>query len=164
MQALARVGAAAQRFAHALAAVAVLGLLLLALATTVDVVLRYGFASPIRGFADVVGLAGAVLLSACMPYVVASRGNISIDFLGRALGPRAHRALNLLGALASFALFAVMAWQYVAYAAELRATGDTTPVLRWPVWPWWSGVAVFIAVTAVVALLTLAAQPEGDPA
>jgi TRAP-type C4-dicarboxylate transport system permease small subunit len=164
MRALARLGADALRFAHALAAVAVLGLLLLALGTTLDVVLRYGFASPIRGFADVVGLAGAVLLSACMPYVVASRGNIAIDFLGRALGPRAHSTLDLLGGLASFALFALMAWQYVAYAVDLRATGDTTPVLRWPVWPWWSGVALFIAVTAAVALLTLAAPPEGEPA
>jgi hypothetical protein len=33
-------------------------------------------------------------------------------------------------------------------------------VLRWPVWPWWTGVALFISITALVALLTL--LDEGD--
>ena len=40
------------------------GLLLLAAGTALDVLLRYAFASPIRGFVDIASLTGAVLLAA----------------------------------------------------------------------------------------------------
>jgi TRAP-type C4-dicarboxylate transport system permease small subunit len=141
----------------------VLGLLLLALGTAADVVLRYAFARPIRGFADVVGLAGAVLLSACMPHLVASRGNIAIDVLGRTLGPRARAALDRVAAVATFAFFAAMAWQCTAFAADMQANGDAMPVLRWPVWPWWTAVATGIAATALVAGLALLRPAASAP-
>lgn len=148
--------AGARHASRVLAAAAVVGLLILAATTTLDVLLRYAFARPIRGFADVTTLAGAVLLAACMPWVVASRGNIAIDLVGRAAGPRARRALDLFGALVTFAFFAVLAWQYVAFALDMYRSGERMPILRWPVWPWWSGVAACIAITACVAAVTLA--------
>ncbi len=148
--------AGARRASRALAAAAVLGLMLIAAGTTADVVLRYAFAQPIPGFVDVTALAGAVLLAACMPWVVASRGNIAIDLVGRAAGPRARRALDLLGASVTFVFFAVLAWNYAAFALEMFRGGERMAILRWPVWPWWSGVAACIAMTACVAALTLA--------
>ncbi len=82
--------AQACRLAEGIAAAAVLGLLGLAFCTAADVVGRYLFAAPIRGFNDIVPLAGAVLLSACMPHVVARRGNIAVDLVGQRLGPLAR--------------------------------------------------------------------------
>jgi TRAP-type C4-dicarboxylate transport system permease small subunit len=149
------VSLAAHKVAQVLAGVGVIGLLLLALGTALDVILRYGFAKPIPGYADVTALAGAVLLSACMPQVVASRSNVSIDFAGKMFGEEVHKWLDRLGAFVTFAFFSVMAWQYMRFALEMKTTGETMAVLRWPVWPWWTGVAIFIAITAVVALLTL---------
>ncbi len=150
----------ARRLAEGLAGLAVGGLLLLAFGTAVDVLMRYAFASPIRGFIDVVSLAGAVLLSACMPHVVASRGNIAVDFLGQGLGPRARRWLDSFGALATALFFSVMGWQYARFALEMKQTAQVTPVLRWPEWPWWAAVAVFIALTAGVGLCTLRTAPQ----
>jgi TRAP-type C4-dicarboxylate transport system permease small subunit len=148
--------AVARRLARGMAVAAIFGLLLLAIGTAADVVLRYLFASPIRGFVDVTALAGAVLLAACMPHVVASRGNIAVDFLGQRLGPVAARRLDAFAAAATAAFFSLMAWQYVRYALEMRQTGESMPVLRWPVWPWWAAVAVCIAVTALVGFATIA--------
>ena len=144
----------AARGAGALASLAVIGLVLLALGTTADVVLRYAFAAPIRGFVDISSLAGAVLLAACMPHVIACRGNIAVDALGRYLGERARRVLDRFAALVTAAFFAVMAWQYLRFAVDLKETAQTIPVLRWPVWPWWSAVAVLIVVAAIVAFAT----------
>ena len=149
----------AHRLAQALAVMGGCALLLLAIGTGVDVLLRYGFARPIRCVVDVSALAGAVALAACMPWVVANRGHIAVDFLGQALGPRARRRLDDFGALVTAGFFALMAWQYVRFALELRATGETTAVLRWPAWPWWAAVALFIALAAVVGLATLR-RPE----
>src|SRR3990167_9929543 len=69
------------RLADRIATAAVLGLLALALLTVADVTGRYLFATPIRGFNDIVPLAGAVLLSACMPHVVARRPHLPVQLL-----------------------------------------------------------------------------------
>ena len=152
--------ATARRLARGMAVAAIGGLLLLALGTALDVTLRYAFASPIRGFVDITSLAGAVLLAACMPHVVASRGNIAVDFLGERLGPGAARWLDRFAALVTTAFFALMAWQYIRYALELRQAGDAMPVLRWPVWPWWTAVAACVAVAAVVGAMTIAVKAD----
>ncbi|TFL14514.1 TRAP transporter small permease [Pusillimonas caeni] len=147
-------------FSELLATCAVVGLLGLAMLTTVDVLLRYLFASPIRGLVDVSALMAAVLLSACMPYVVTSRGNIMIDFLGRLLGGRFHRGLNLFGAIVTTAFFALLAWQCIRFAIDMKNTGEVMAILRWPVWPWWALVAAFIVLTTLVALATLFEEKE----
>lgn len=150
----------ARRCAQQLAGAAAFGLLALAGATVLDVLLRYAFAAPIRGFIDVLGLAGALLLAACMPHVVASRGNIAIDLLGKRLPAGAQRALDRLAALATTAFFAAMAWQMLGFALEARGTGETTAVLRWPVWPWWLAVAACIALAALAGLATARHPPD----
>lgn len=156
----------AGRLSDRIAIAAVLGLLGLALFTAVDVAGRYLFAAPIRGFNDIVPLAGAVLLSACMPHVVARRGNIAVDFVGQRLGPAAARRLDQFGAALCAGFFGLMAWQYVRYVLELAQTRELTPILRWPVWPWWAAVAGFVIVTAIVGLLTITGEdPTGvEPA
>jgi TRAP-type C4-dicarboxylate transport system permease small subunit len=159
---LAQIHRSAARFAEVLAGLAVFGLLLLAIVTGGDVFMRFVFASPIRGLTDVTMVVAAVLLSACLPHVVASRGNITVDALGRRIGPRAYRALNFFGALVTCLFFAVMAWQCIGFALDMRSAGETMPTLRWPVWPWWSAVAVFISLTALVALATLT-EPREEP-
>jgi TRAP-type C4-dicarboxylate transport system permease small subunit len=155
--------ARAERAAAALAVVAMAGLLLLAVATATDIVLRYVFASPIRGFVDIASLAGAVLLSACMPYVLACRGNIAIDALGNWLGGTWRRMLDRFAAFVSAAFFGLMAWQYLRFALEMQSTGQSIPVLRWPVWPWWSLVALCIVFAALVALATAWTVREDAP-
>lgn len=157
---LAQIHRSAANLAEALAGVAVLGLLILALITGGDVFMRFVFAAPIRGLTDVTMVAAAVLLAACLPHVVASRGNIAVYAVGRALGPRAYKALNFFGALMTFLFFAVMAWQCALFAIDMHGAGETMPTLRWPVWPWWSAVAVFISLTALVALATLTDIPS----
>lgn len=143
-----------------LALAAMAGLLLLAMATTLDVLLRYGFARPIRGFVDLASLSGAVLLAACMPHVLASRGNIVVDALGSVAGAAVRRLLDRFAAIVTAGFFALMAWQYLRFALELKSTEQLIPVLRWPVWPWWAGVAALIVVAAVVGFATAWAVRE----
>lgn len=147
--------ARAERAAEGLALAAVGGLLLLAAGTALDVLLRYAFASPIRGFVDIASLTGAVLLAACFPYVLVSRTNISVDILGRRLGSSVKVALDRFAALVTVAFFALMAWQYVRFAMEMHATNQLIPVLRWPIWYWWSAVALLIVLAVAGAVLTV---------
>lgn len=151
----------AVRLARLLALVSIAGLILLAIATTLDVAMRYLFASPIRGFVDLASLAGAVLLAGCMPWLLVTRSNVAVDVLGAWLGGRWRRVLDSFAAVVTALFFAVMAWQYWRFSADLASAGQTIPVLRWPVWPWWAGVTAMIAAAALAGLLTLRRPKAG---
>lgn len=153
-----RIGDALRRASLRLAMAGVLGLLGLAALTTTDVLLRWTLARPIVGLGDFVTLAGSVCLAACMPWVAASRGHIAIDVVGKAAGRRVRRALDGFGTALTAAFFAVLAWRYVDFVADMYRSGDVTPVLRWPEWPWWSVVGACLALTALVALVEAPAR------
>ena len=150
-----RLGLKARSLAYGLAGAGVVGLLLLAIGTSLDVLMRYAFAHPIRGFVDVIPLAGAVSLAACMPYAVTSRSHISVDILGQHVVPRWSHFLDILGHLLTVLVFAVMTWQLFAFAKEAMETGESMPILRWAIWPWWAAVTVFIGLTTLLGLATL---------
>lgn len=145
----------AHRLADWLAGAGIVGLLLLAVATTLDVVLRYTIAQPIRGLADVLPLAGAVSLASCMPYTVAARSHIRVDLLGQKLLVGARSWLDNGGQVLTIAFFGVMTWRFAEFSKDAFNTGETMALLRWVIWPWWSAVTVFLALATLVGLLTL---------
>jgi TRAP-type C4-dicarboxylate transport system permease small subunit len=136
-------------------------LLVISIATLADVLLRWLFSAPIHGFYDFAALTTALACSACFPGLIARRGNISIRFAGRLLGPRATRALDTFGALLTAVFFAAMAWQYVRFTAEVMRAGERLPILQVVVWPWWSIVTLMIAATALVAAIVLVLVASG---
>jgi TRAP-type C4-dicarboxylate transport system permease small subunit len=151
-----------ERATRAIALVAVAALLLLAIATCVDIVGRYAFGTPIRGFTDVAGLATAVAVAAFFPALLARRANITLRVGARFLGPRTARVLDAFGALLTAVFFGLMAWQYARYAAEAAEGGEHMAVLAWPVSPWWWAVTVLIAVTAVAGAVVFVLEAAGS--
>lgn len=136
-------------------------LLVISIVTLVDVLLRWLFSAPIHGFYDFAAITMAVACAACFPALIAQRGNITIRFVGRLLGPGATRALDTFGALVTLAFFAAMAWQYVHYTVELARAGERLAILQWQIWPWWSIVTLMIAATALVAAVVLVLIARG---
>ena len=152
---LARLEAQTLRVTRWLALGACSMLLVISIVTMVDVLLRWVFSAPIRGFYDFSVLATAVACAACFPALIAQRGNISIRFVGKVLGRGATRVLDAFGALVTLVFFVAMAWQYVYFSLEMARAGERMPILQWPVWPWWTIVALMIGVTALVAAVVL---------
>src|SRR5688500_16159156 len=111
-----------------------------------DVLLRWIANAPIKGLHDINGLAIAIVIASCFPLVVAERRNISIRFLGEALGAGASRWLEALGSAALLAFVAAIGWQLALYTLGLAESGRTTWHLRLPVTPAWT------VATAVVLL------------
>lgn len=139
------------RWTRAIAVAGFVGLLAVAVATMADVLLRWVANTPIKGLNDINGLAVAIVIASCFPLVVAERQNISIRFLGDALGPRAGRWLEALGSAALLVFVALVGWQLVLHTAGLAESGRTTWHLRIPVTPYWS-------VATAVVLLCIPAQ------
>ena len=81
---VARVEQGALAFARAVAFIGVLALLVVAGSTLCDVLLRWLFNQPIRGLNDINSLAVPVVIAACFPLVIATRG-ISAGKTGKVL-------------------------------------------------------------------------------
>lgn len=150
--------------------VAFLGLVaLLALAAVIlaNAALSWLFTAPIDGVRDWVKLIVAIAIAACLPSVLATRGNITIRFLGRITSPRGERILEFFGSIVTLAALAVLAWQLQDYVIELRETGETTENLGMPIAPWWQVVTVLfylgVAIQALVVISSARDAARGRP-
>lgn len=137
-----------------LLALAAVGCLIgLSLLTGVDVIGRYVFGRPLPGFTNAIPLVMALVIAAFFPALTLQERNVVVRPFARASA--VSRFLDSFAALITTIFFAVMAWQFINYAAEALSSREYVPVLRWPVGPWWGGVAAIVAITAVAALLVL---------
>ena len=135
--------------------------MLVAAATVCDVLLRYLFAKPIRGYSEVSSLVTAVVVSAFLPAVLFVRGNVTIRLFGDLAGPRVARALDAFGALVTCGFFGLMTWQYVRYTIELAKSGERTGILRWNISPWWWVVTAMVGLTACAGLVMFVREWRG---
>ena len=144
------------RLTRIVALVGLLALLIIALATLVDVVARWAFASPIAGVYDLSTLFIAVAMAACFPAALASRHNIRATFFADLMPVRVQKVFEAIAELFTLAFFSLLAWQLVIYCQELIESGETSFILEVPIAPWWIVATVLfllcIPVQAIVAL------------
>ncbi len=143
------------KVSRALALVGFFGLLVLALMTTLDIGSRWLFGAPIHGVNDVSAIVLAVVIAACVPANLAARQNITVEFLGNALGPRAKAFFDGFGGLFTLAFIGLMAWQFIPYSIEVTNSGQTTWVLKWPIGPGWWIATVFLLISVPVQLVVV---------
>jgi len=148
-----RITSLTTRVSRAIALIGLAGLLVLALATVLDVLLRWVFNSPIVGLNDTYAMIAAIVIASSFPLCIAQRGNITIRFLGKFLGSRMSNLFEAFGNLVMSGIFILMAWQLWLYADQLKHDGQTTYILNWPVSPWWRVVTILIVVNVLVALV-----------
>lgn len=144
------------RVSQAMALVGFFGLLVLALMTSFDVLSRWLFNAPIYGVNDVSAIVMAMVIAACLPANLAARQNITVEFLGNLLGPRAKAALDGFGGIVTLAFVAIMAWRFIPYTWEVTASGQTTWVLKIPVAPGWWIATAFLLLSVPVQLTVVA--------
>lgn len=138
------------KISQVIALIGLTGLLGLAFATVLDVLLRWLFNAPIAGVRDLSSLFIAIVIAASFPVCITERSNITIRFLGSALGPRCREILDLFGNAVTLVVLAVLSWLIWAYAVELSESNETTWILLWPVSPWYRGVAVIVGFCVLV--------------
>lgn len=118
-------------------------LLLISIGVTLNVLMRWLFASPIDGIGDVSNLATIIAISAALPLCLAHQGNIKVDLLGVALGPRFREWLDAFGAFILLLFVAGMAWQLTIFAHGKMMAGETTWLLGLNLAPWWFASAAW---------------------
>ena len=144
----------ARKIAEAIALAGLTCLLIQAAVIVIDVLLRWLFNSPIFGMEDINQILLAAILASFFPALLIERQNITIDFLGRALGPRVSSWFDVFGHTITLLLFVIVAWQLAVYAIEVRT--QTTLILRIPVSPGWWLTTGLMALCVPVQIIVVA--------
>ena len=144
-----------QKTTNILAAGSVVVLLIVALMTVGDALLRTYFNSPIIGVSEVAELLSLVAVAGFIPLSLQRRHHLSIDFVASVFGPRAYWLLGILGATAALLFFAVIVWRLLVYSLDLAHSGASTWFLAWPLAPWWLVATGFLALCLPVQFLVV---------
>jgi TRAP-type C4-dicarboxylate transport system permease small subunit len=154
----ARAPAWERRVEAVLGVAAALILLAMMLLTFVDVVARYLFSRPLRGAFEVTELMLVVLIFAGLPLVSYADEHALMDFIDRALRPRAQRLLERAVQLLCAGVMFLLAWLIWLKADRIWAYHDATDVLRIVYGPFVYFMAFTIGMTAVIHLYKAAAR------
>ena len=145
------------RAARALYAVGVRAALpaLLAL-VTLEVVLRYGFNSPLQWSRDVNGLLLLITLFSTLPHAWDRGYHVRMEIVHRRLRGRWRSVADAVSALTGLVFFGLMSIQAVRFARYMFVTGETGEDLGMVLWPF----MVFVAICGLVLCARLVANPE----
>lgn len=180
-----RAEAAVSRWVGGLAgALAVLGGLVLTAVTVVAVVSilgrwagRSGWPllsglGPIQGDYEIVSMGVGFSAFCFLAWCQFNRGHVTVDIFVSRLGPRWKAALALVMNLVLTVVAALLAWQTGLGLSDKLRFGETSTILRLPVWWGYAGGLVGLWSFALVSAYTVwrslnealgSGEPESDP-
>ena len=152
-----------QTAAEALALIGFASLVLICMITLYDGLARYLWLPRVPGFRDFGEVIFAVLIASCFPIGLLRNQNITVTFLGTALGARATAVLNLLAAVAVLIGFAIIVYALYLRTGNLGVRMSRTGFFRLAPWAWvaTSVMAMALVVQVWVVLARLAELVSG---
>lgn len=120
--------------------------------TCADVILRI-FRHPIPGTYEIVGLLGSVVIAFSIGYTSVEKGHIAVEFLVQKLPSRFQIYIDAFNDLFSTCLFGLITWQSIAYASDLKQSGEVSLTIQMPIYPFVYGIALGCGLLCLVLLL-----------
>jgi TRAP-type C4-dicarboxylate transport system permease small subunit len=110
--------------------------------------------TPVPGDFELVQIGCGAAIAAFLPYCQLRRGHIIVDFFTVRAGPRVQGALDALGAVLLAVVMGVLAWRTAAGMATVRAGGEVSMIVGFPMWIGYAAIVPSLALAALVALFT----------
>ena len=108
--------------------------LLLVAMSIVSIVGRKLFSAPVPGDVEILQMAAAFASASFFAYCHLNGGDVKVDFFtARASAKTVHR-LDALGSGLVGLFGSVMTWRALEGALSIRAAGETSMILGWPLW------------------------------
>ncbi|MBT3553464.1 MAG: TRAP transporter small permease subunit [Rhodospirillaceae bacterium] len=131
------------------------GLVILSLLTMVDGVSRWLSLPRIPGFLDISEVVYAIVITSCFPALLIRDHNVTIRFLGKAVGGRTNYWLEFFGNVLTLAFFTILVWQFYLLTLDLQANNRVSPTLEFPIAPWWWITSIIMTITVPVQVLVV---------
>ena len=109
---------------------------------------------PVPGDFELVQIGCGAAIAAFLPYCQLQRGNIIVDFFTVRASPRTQAALDTLGALLVALVMAVLAWRTAVGMVAVRAAGEVSMIVGFPIWIGYAAIVPSLALATLVALHT----------
>jgi TRAP-type C4-dicarboxylate transport system permease small subunit len=138
-------------------------LVILMMATVLDVFMRYVFNQPIRASLDTVEVMLLVFVFNGMPAAFFGRRHIVIDLLDGVFGPRLTAVLIRIGDILSVLCLGLLIWAMLLPASQAYQYGDTKMELPIPLYALWIAALVSFAGAIFCALVSLLAPAMARP-
>lgn len=151
-----------QVFTHALALVGGALLVVAIVITVVSVVGRYGFGAPVPGDYELVEIVCAVGVFLFFPYTHSVNGNISAEFFTAALSERWQRVIDRGNDVVFTLVAMLLTWRLAHGLADKFAAGETTILIRLPLWWAYSVAVVSMFLLTIVCLMRVVAGPGAE--
>jgi TRAP-type C4-dicarboxylate transport system permease small subunit len=124
--------------------------------TTLDVVGRYVFGSPLPGTQEMTELLLAVLVFGAAPLVALDRVHITTDLMESAIRGRTRRVRDVSVGVLSCLACGVLAWRIAEQAGSMSAMGGRTPLVGVPIGPVLYFCAAMCALSALLVVVQTA--------
>lgn len=141
-------------------ALCVVLLVLMTCITTIDVVGRYVFHSPLHGAYESNELLLGILVFAALPRVTWHKQHLTVTVLDTWMGPVFRVVQQKMLSLISSAGLAVLSYFLWRHGLQLADYGDMSNALQLPIAPFAFGIAIFTALSAIAAFMHLFVSPS----
>lgn len=121
--------------------------------TTIDVVGRYAFNSPLSGAQELTELCLALMVFGAAPLVASDRAHITTDLMESAIRGRVRQVRDASVGVLSGVACIVLAWRIGDQARSMSAMSGHTPLLGIPIGPILYVCAAMCGVCAVISFL-----------
>jgi len=109
---------------------------------------------PVPGDFELVQIGCGAAIAAFLPYCQLQRGNIIVDFFTVRASRRVQGTLDALGAVLLALVMAVLAWRTAAGMETVRAGGEVSMIVGFPIWIGYAAIVPSLALAALIALAT----------
>jgi tripartite ATP-independent transporter DctM subunit len=135
------------------AVVGVITMLLIAILTVADILLRWLFSASVPGFNEILEIGIAVAVASTFPAGAANRVNLTIDLLAPYYGPKTTVWLKAIGALALLIFYIFLSWRIGDDAASLAERNAVTIMLEMPLAPFIWVISGLLAACGIVQFI-----------
>jgi C4-dicarboxylate transporter DctM subunit len=147
--------------ANGLAVAGLLLLLILAVFTLLDGLLRAVANTPIDLVREIGDMVAAICGTCCLPIVLLHQNNIVLRIFEKILPPPGVRVIDTLAALLIEIVMIGMAWQFWLFGIKAMRAGDVTWLLNWPKAPFWFAVDGILWAAVAVQTFVLIEEMTG---
>jgi TRAP-type C4-dicarboxylate transport system permease small subunit len=127
--------------------------------TCVDVFGRYFFSRPVPGGLEVTEILVAAIVFAALPLITLREEHVMVDLFDALTPDWMLRVQYVAACLVSALVSGALGWRLLVRAGRMMDYGDTTAVLRIPLYPLTYSMAVLMGLTALVFLLAAFRRP-----
>jgi TRAP-type C4-dicarboxylate transport system permease small subunit len=119
-----------------------------------SIVGRAVLGTPVPGDFELVQIGCGAGIAMFLPYCQLRRGHIIVDFFTVRAPKQAQAALDAFGALALAAVMALLAWRTAAGMLTVKAAGEVSMIVGFPIWIGYAAIVPSLALAALVGVAT----------